>query len=226
MKSSLSEAVVSFNRPRERLTRLGAEHLDNAELVALLIGGGTEKQNVIQVSKAMLGQYPLHQWDSANTKKFTATNGIGIARAARLCAAVEIGRRIFENQVSTPSITTPEAALHHLNSIRSKKREYLMALFLNARGHLLSKQVISIGSLNATVLQPRDIFAPALRIPCTQIILAHNHPSGCSTPSHADMEFTQRVDAAGKLLGIQLLDHLIVTEKSYQSLREAGVFET
>jgi DNA repair protein RadC len=224
MSHSLTD-LAKHSRPRERLARMGAEHLHSAELIALLLGSGTNRQHVMDVAQTLLRTVPLEHWKSLETDAVTQVSGIGRARSARLLAAVELGKRIFRHTPPPVVVHQPTDALDLLQDIRTKKREHIVLLLLNARGHLLKRLTVAIGSLNQVVIEPRDVYAEAVQLPCSSLLLAHNHPSGDPTPSQADIVFTHQIAAAGQVLGIEVIDHLILTEQTHLSLREAGYLD-
>lgn len=208
---------------REKLRHFGVANLSNTELLAIVLGSGTVNLSVIQLATAILKAYPLELLHQQTLAKLTALSGIGIAKAGQILAAVELGRRNLQPPRET--VKNPRDVLPHLDQIRRRQREHTLCFYLNARHELVHKETIAIGGLNYSLLEARDVFSPALRLPAVSIILAHNHPSGSTKPSQEDFDVTARLAAAGKLLGVTLLDHLIVTKTAYTSLREQGKIE-
>ena len=155
--------------------------------------------------------------------KLSSRDGIGHAGAAALLAAAELVRRTDKSQgLGIPTITSVDEVAAQAIEIRDKKKEYLLAFFLNARHQLIAKEVISIGTLTASLAHPREIFAPAIGRATAGVILVHNHPSGDPSPSDEDVRLTKRIAQAGHIMGIDLLDHLIVAEKGSYSFKTAG----
>ncbi len=207
-------------QPLEKLIAQGSQNLSDQELLALVLGSGTSKANAIGLAQRILSIFPLKALSQATLKQLTSIPGVGKTKAARLMAVSELGQRSY----STPAlnkivIQNIEDCLNQTREIIGRKQEYLLTLYLNARGELIQKETIAIGSLNSALVEPKEVFAPALVSPCASIILIHNHPSDDPTPSQEDIKFTKQIVKAGELLGITLTDHLIVCKSSYFSFR-------
>lgn len=210
------------SRPRERLETEGKENLSDAELLALILGTGRPKKNVLLLARALLKHYPLNKLAKISLLELTNMAGIGKSKATRILATVELGKRLFAPLSLTQTIIRKtEDILKEVKEIADKKQEYIVVLYLDARDQLIQKEIVSIGSLNSNLITPREIFAPALKLPCAKVILTHNHPSQDSTPSKEDIIFTKRVQAAGEILGISLMDHIIICQNSYFSFSES-----
>lgn len=214
--------MVSQPKSREKLQELGVTNLTDTELINLILGSGTKQFPVATVSQRILKRFELSSLATINSSDLLTLNGIGQAQASRLLACIEFGKRLFTKSAATV-ILSSSAALEQATTIRSHHREHVLALYLNARQELLSKDIVSIGGLNYTHLNPRDIFAKAIELPAAYLILIHNHPSGDPKPSQDDLEVTERIEAAGQLLGIAIVDHIIVTASSYYSFKEEGL---
>lgn len=208
------------SRPREKLLNKGAQNLTDAELIAILFGTGSTKQNVISLASTVLSQYPLEKLASVSSAHLEKISGIGKVKALHILAALELGKRVFDTSVAKTTIYTTQDALAICRDITGKKQEYMLVLYLNARHELIQKETIGIGNLNTLVIEPKEIFSPALLSPCAEIIIVHNHPSGDPTPSEEDIHFTQRVQNAGEIMGVSLIDHLILSTSGYFSFRE------
>ena len=208
---------------REKLRSFGPQNLNNEELLALILGSGTLNVSVIQLATQILHRFPLEMLHQQSLAQLISVTGLGLAKAAQIMAALELGKR--NHQPASVQIKNPRHVLPHLEHIRRKRREHTLCLYLNARHELLHKETIAIGGLNYSLLEARDVLSPALRLPAVSIILAHNHPSGSTEPSAEDLSVTAKLAQAGKLLGVTLLDHLIVTKTAYVSLREQGKLE-
>lgn len=216
------------DRPRERLLSLGPQALSDAELLAILIGSGTRGESAIQLGQRLLR---LGAAEQGHGLRFLASagvadlrrriRGLGPARIAALLAAVELGRRIAEVQVRRPAIRGPaDVAGLLVERTRGLDREQFYTVLLNTKNHVLGVELIAIGSLNAAIVHPREIFKAAIRRSANAMILVHNHPSGDPTPSPEDRALTRRLVQAGNLLGIAVLDHVIIGEHRHVSLRE------
>jgi len=212
--------LPKVKRPRERLSDVGVANLTEVELLALVIGSGTRGVNAINLAKKILLKFPLKRLANAQVSDLIKIKGLGRVRAGKILASLEVGRRVWE-ELPAKILLTPESVIREVDEIRLKSREYLIALYLNARHELVKKHTISIGSLNQNVVEPKDVFGQALTLPSPFIILVHNHPSGDPSPSKDDKTFTKTLLKAGKLLGVEIIDHIIVSPKNYFSFREA-----
>ncbi len=214
-------------RPRERLVQFGANALSSAELLAILLRTGTPEMTAVQLAQHLLTSMgSLRAIASAKPSELAQVKGIGLAKAAQLLAAVELGRRIaLEAMGEQPAITRPEdvyALLHH--QLRDEKQEHVILLLLNTKNRVIQQSTLTKGTLDASLLHPREVFREAIRHSASSIILAHNHPSGDPTPSSEDIQMTKRLHQAGQLLGIDLLDHVILGDGRWVSLKAQGVF--
>jgi DNA repair protein RadC len=213
-------------RPRERLERLGAGALSTVELLTILVGTGTRRASADQVARAVLAAYPrLRRLAIRPIHDLAAVEGVGAATAARLAAAFELARRLSrESRDRGPLLATPGAVWRHLAlELRDRERERFVALCLNARNELVREFVVSVGSLNASIVHPREVYKPALATSSAAIVIAHNHPSGDPSPSREDREVTRALAEAGRLLDVPLHDHVIIGADAYFSFRDAGL---
>lgn len=209
------------NRPREKLFAKSAKNLTEVELLAILLGTGTAKQNALVLSQSLLKQYPLRKLYGTSFPELVKFSGVGKSKAARIMAALELGERVFAPASYTKVlINTIDDLLPHLHEIAGKKQEYLLVYYLNARNELLQKEIVGQGSLNGLMITPKEIFSHALQTPCASIIVAHNHPSGDPTPSDNDIRFTSTIHEAGQVLGIPLIDHVVIAQSGYFSFRD------
>ncbi|MEH6942793.1 DNA repair protein RadC [Bacillus sp. JJ722] len=215
----------SSERPRERFLREGSHSLSNQELIALLLRTGTKNESVLQLAERLISYFDgLRLLKDASIEEIMSIKGIGEAKAIQLLAAIEIGRRIT-NLCYTERyvIRSPEDCANFcMNDMRFLSQEHFVCLYLNTKNQVLHKQTIFIGSLNASIVHPREVFKEAFRRSAASIICIHNHPSGDPTPSQEDIDVTKRLIECGKIIGIDVLDHLIIGEKKYVSLKEKG----
>ncbi|MFC7371252.1 DNA repair protein RadC [Fictibacillus iocasae] len=212
-------------RPRERLVAEGPESLANHELIAILLRTGTKKMSAIQLSHHIIQQFDgLRYLKDASIGELTKVNGIGTAKAVELLAAVEIGKRVSRLQFDERyAIRSPEdGAKYMMDDLRFLQQEHFVCLYLNTKNQILYKQTVFIGSLNTSIVHPREVFKEGFRRSAASIICFHNHPSGDPTPSKEDIEVTKRLVDCGKLLGIDVLDHIIIGDQKYVSLKEKG----
>ncbi|MBN8200713.1 MULTISPECIES: RadC family protein [Bacillaceae] len=212
-------------RPRERFVQNGPQSLSNHELIAILLRTGTKDESVLQLANRLLTHFEgLRLLKDASLDEITSIKGIGSAKAIQLLAAVEIGRRIsnltYEDRYI---IRSPEDGANYvMHDMRFLSQEHFVCLYLNTKNQVLHKQTIFIGSLNASIVHPREVFKEAFRRSAASIICIHNHPSGDPTPSREDIEVTRRLAESGKIIGIDVLDHLIIGENKFVSLKEKG----
>jgi DNA repair protein RadC len=212
-------------RPRERLFKYGPGALSNAELLAIVLRTGSQKENVVNMCTRILSEYNIKQLSQADVVKLTQIHGIGPAKAAQIAAVFELARKL-EMFVDEPKrkIRSPADVYSLLYpKMREQKREKLTALYLNTKNHVLREEVVSIGSLNANIVHPREVFKSALLESSASVILSHNHPSGDPTPSREDIAVTEKLIEGGKLLGIDVLDHVIIGDGRYVSLKDEGL---
>ncbi|KML38422.1 DNA repair protein RadC [Cytobacillus firmus] len=212
-------------RPRERFVQNGPESLSNHELIAILLRTGTKDESVLQLANRLLTHFEgLRLLKDASLDEITAIKGIGSAKAIQVLAAVEIGRRISKLTYDDRYIIrSPEDGANYvMHEMRFLSQEHFVCLYLNTKNQVLHKQTIFIGSLNASIVHPREVFKEAFRRSAASIICIHNHPSGDPTPSREDIEVTKRLAESGKIIGIDVLDHLIIGENKFVSLKEKG----
>ena len=212
-------------RPRERFKKHGPQSLSNHELIAILLRTGTKEESVLQLSNRLLTQFEgLRLLKGATLEEMTEIKGIGQTKAIQILAAVELGRRVSNLAFNERYvIRSPEdGANYMMNDMRFLSQEHFVCLYLNTKNQVIHKQTIFIGSLNASIVHPREVFREALKRSAASIIALHNHPSGDPAPSREDIEVTKRLSECGKIIGIDLLDHLIIGENKFVSLKEKG----
>lgn len=212
-------------RPREKLFTRGATILSSGELLALVLGAGGGREPAAVVADRLMRRHGLKRLAGLSAAAWRSERSIGLASAARLCAAFELGRRAHADggERERPRVNGPRQAFRLVRRLGTAKKEHLVGLYLDAQNGLLCQETVSIGSLNTTRTHPREILFPAVANLALGFILVHNHPSGCLEPSQEDVEFTQVVRRAGEMMGIELYDHLIVTAGGYSSFRERGL---
>ena len=215
------------DRPREKLSGQGRRALTDAELIAILIGSGSRDESAVELSKRILHHYDndLNNLGKATIEELCKFRGIGEAKAISIIAALEIGRRRNDTEVKTPETVISSKDAYNIlkRSLIDLNHEEFWILLLGQNCKLLGKELISKGGLTLTVADPKIIFGVALRYSATSIMLAHNHPSGNLKPSHEDIMLTKKIAAAGNLLDIKVLDHLIITDTAYYSFADEGV---
>lgn len=213
------------DRPRERLIRQGAASLSNQELIAILLRTGTKEESVLVLANRILSSFDkIQDMQYATIEEMMSVKGVGQAKAVQLLAAAEIGKRMYrKHSEGRYTIRSPEdAASYLMTDMSSLSQEHFVVLFLNVKNEVLHKQTIFIGSLNSSIVHPRDIFREAVKRSAASIIAAHNHPSGNPSPSPEDIEVTKRLVEAGSIMGIEVLDHVIIGDHQFLSLKEKG----
>lgn len=203
--------------PREKLCADGVARLTTTELVALVLGTGTARHPLEEIAAKVAEK--LHQ-PHLTLESLQAIPGIGLAKACQLLSMIEFVERI--RPTGFPALDELQKVLHMVGELRTIPREHIVCLYLNARLQLLLKETVAIGSVNQSAVTARDIFSVIKYHPVSYLILVHNHPSGDPSPSPEDLTFTTRMVEAGRLLGVEVLDHVIVAERGYYSFKEQG----
>ena len=237
-KSQLAESVAAVEyrpmmrdiamseRPRERLKNQGAQALSNAELLAILLRVGIRGENVVRLAERLLIEFKsVSGLLRASVAELSAIKGVGNAKAAQIKAALELGRRLLiESPDERPVIKSPDDAANLIMlEMSAQEQEHMRVILLDTRNRVLDIPTIYIGSLNTAVVRVGELFREAIRRNCAAIIVAHNHPSGDPSPSPEDVRVTEQIVEAGKLLDIDVLDHLIIGQQRYVSLKERGL---
>ncbi len=218
--------LPSAERPRERLKNFGAEALSGQELLALIIGRGIPGKSAISMAQELLAKFGnIRAISRATIEELSAVKGIGLAKAAQLRAAFELGRRQdIEDDIALYSIKSPEQLVKAVRKgIQDKAKEHFKLILLNTRNKIIGISTISVGTLNASLVHPREVFKDAIVHSASSIILVHNHPSDDPEPSDDDLSLTRRLADAGRLVGIEVLDHIIITRAGYTSFKARGL---
>jgi len=212
--------LPNHERPREKMIEKGAVNLRNDELLAVLFRTGYADKSVLEIAKEILRKFPMKKLLGMSYVDLLKIKGISSGKACSLLAAFELTKRALEvDDNNLPAINSAKDAVAQLQELRTAKKEHFVVLYLNARNQLIHKETISIGTLNASLVHPREVFKPAIDHLAASIIVAHNHPSGGCEPSEADMALTRRLEEAGKLLGIGVSDHLVITQNDFIGLK-------
>lgn len=208
-------------RPREKMLAAGCDMLTYAELMAVILGVGTRKEEVLTMSHRIMREYGEQTVASeCDPRKLAAVLDIPIGHACQIIASFELGRRAFQTRGGRPLfVHTASQAYEHFNTMAHLQKEQLRGLYLNSRFQVVHEEIIAIGSLTANIVHPREVFKPAIENGAVAVIIAHNHPSGSLEPTTDDQFATRQLIEAGEVLGIELLDHLIITSDGYNSCR-------
>ena len=216
--------LAKHEMPREKMMEKGVECLRDYELMAILLRTGVAGKNVLEVSKDILKKFPTKKLLTLDLKSLSKIKGIGTGKACLLLAAFELTKRALEVEDNNlPVISSAKEAVAQLQELRTAKKEHFVVLYLNARNQLICKEIISVGTLNANLVHPREVFKPGIDYLAASIIIAHNHPSGGAEPSDNDLTTTNRLKEAGKIMGIEVIDHIIITKSGFFSLKEKNM---
>ena len=219
--------LPAADRPRERLQRLGIEALSAQEILALILGRGISGESVMVTAQRLLSRFGgVKGIAGASLEELSQVRGIGIAKASQIKAAVELARRVegyLESEGKTVLKSPEDIAGLVQSRLKDKKKEYFLAVFLDTRNQLIKVAEISVGSLDTSVVHPREVFKEAISACAASVIFVHNHPSGDTEASEEDIKLTKRLVDAGAIVGIDVLDHIIIGGKNHASLKRIGL---
>ncbi|MBD3249285.1 DNA repair protein RadC [Candidatus Woesearchaeota archaeon] len=212
-------------RPRERLLGSGPSSLSTSELLAVILRTGNRKENVLELSKKLLKSHDLRSLSRLRASGLKKKCGIGEAKACQIIACFELGRRAagLKSSKNKTINSAKDIAKSLIPELSGLKKEHLIGIFLNSRKKIIKKETIFIGSLDSSIIHPRELFKAALAESAAALILVHNHPSGDPIPSQDDISITEQIIKAGEILGISVLDHVITGENKYFSMKEESI---
>ena len=214
---SVKDAPKS-ERPRERLEQFGPEALSTTELFMILLGSGSKKTPVTKLAKKIDSLF--HSQPKVSLNDLTKIPGVGLAKACQIMASLELVERLYPREPDS-TLDSLDKVLTHLDFLRHSEKETIVGLYLNTRMKLVHREILAIGSLNQSIITPRDIFRAIKTHPVMYLIIAHNHPSGDPSPSIDDKKFTETIQKAGEILGIELLDHVIIAKHQHFSFKQS-----
>jgi len=216
--------ILPFDRPREKLAAKSPAALSDTELVEVIIGRGTIRRDVRAIARDICTTITIqHGGSLPSYADLKGIAGVGPAKAAQVVACFELGRRYFAHDSHGVRIVKPDDLLPLVADMRGERQEHFVCITLNGAGEVIEKRTITVGLLNHSLVHPREVFADAITDRAASIICVHNHPSGSLEPSSQDIAITHQLRDAGALLGIQLLDHIIVTKAGFVSVKERGM---
>jgi DNA repair protein RadC len=214
-------------RPRERLSKLGSEALSSQEILALILGRGTKGESVIITAQKLLTKFGnLKNLASASIEELTQIKGIGPAKAAQIKATYELVKRLenFPDGTNKVTVKSPEDVIKTARALlKGKKKEHFLVMCLDTRNHLIKTNVVSIGSLDCSIVHPREVYKEAISSSAASVIFIHNHPSGDPTPSEDDIKITKRLIEAGEIVGIEVLDHIVICDSEHISMKNKNL---
>jgi DNA repair protein RadC len=219
MKKSIKD-MPEFSRPREKLKERGSEALSDPELIAVILGSGNKGQDVMTLS-AKIAKLIADKKGNLLMEDLINIDGVGLAKACQVLSGFELARRhILKDRLT---ITEPKHVLPLLSDIVNKQQEYFVCISLNGANEIIEKRLITVGLLNNCQVHPREVFADVITDRAASVIFAHNHPSGELNPSRSDLEIQEQLVHAGKILGINIIDHIIISKRGYYSFQENGL---
>ena len=220
-KSFTIREMPKVERPREKLLEKGPENLKDEELLAILLRTGTKEKNVLNLARQILRKFSKKKFLKLKYQDLIKIKGVNSAKATTILAAIELTKRILGvGEETLPKIESVKDVVAQFSYLREKQREHLAAIYLNARNEVIFKKHLFVGTLDSSICHPREIFKYALEKNAASVILIHNHPSGDPEPCQADLEITKRIVEAGKIMGIDVLDHVIITKTKALSFKE------
>ena len=214
--------LPKVERPREKLMQYGPEKLSNSELLAILLRSGKKGENVIELANKILKKFSKDELPNLTFNDLKDYSGLGPAKACEIVACFELGKRLLKDKKAEIYLK-PKEIWEELKDLRDHKKEHFVIFYLDSRNQEIKREIISVGSLNANLVHPREVFEPAVRHLAAQVILAHNHPSGDPEPSEDDLEITKRLVETGEILGIKVVDHIIITKTGFISFKDKNL---
>jgi DNA repair protein RadC len=208
------------DKPREKLIKKGTQSLKKDELISIILGSGIKGKDVRKLSREIVSILDT-SYSSITLEQLCNIHGLGVAKASQILASIELAKR-YTSQ-NNRKITSAEDVYSELKSFTNKKQEYFLTITLDGASHIINTRTVFIGTLNQSLVHPREVFADAIADRSAGIIIAHNHPSGTLVPSRADISITQRLKEVSKLVGIELLDHVILAKSGFYSFADEGL---
>lgn len=211
--------LPAADRPREKLEKYGPGKLSDAELLAILLRTGTKDLNVLKLAQKILQKFENEKFIDITIDELKTIHGLGLVKSCEIIACFELGRRMLKGK-KTSILLSPKDVWERMEDIRGSKKEHFVVFYLDGRNQEIQKEIISVGTLNESLVHPREVFESAIKNNAASIIVAHNHPSGDLEPSQADIEITKKLIHAGKILDIKIVSHVIVTKDKWIELNK------
>ena len=213
--------IAIEQRPRERLKMHNADSLSDAELLAILVQSGFRGENVLDLSNRMISLFGIEKLNSLSLSELMKIKGIGLAKAAKLIAAFELSKRVNSGKICEKIIiNASDIAHHYMEKLKDKKKEYFIAVFLDSKNKIIKDEIISIGTLNSSLVHPREVFKEAIKNSANSIILVHNHPSESENFSEEDISITRILEKVGLIMNIPLLDHILISGNNWNNYKK------
>ncbi len=216
--------MLDEEQPREKLIKNGPKYLSDSELLAIILRVGNRNQSVLELSREILERFSIKDLSEITPEQLSKFNGIKTAKAAQVIACFELARRLASYREEKIVVAnSKDIADLLMPELRYKTKEHLIGIYLDKRNQVIRKEVITVGILDSSPIHPREVFVPAIQSSSKSVIIAHNHPSGSITPSNEDIQMTKRLVQAGKIIGIEILDHIIIGENDFFSFKDKGM---
>jgi DNA repair protein RadC len=209
--------IPKFDRPREKMEKYGPGKLSDVELLAILLRTGTKDLNVLKLSQKILQKFENKKIIDISIDELKTIHGLGTVKACEIIACFELGKRILKNKKSS-ILLSPKDVWERMEDIRGSKKEHFVVFYLDSRNQEIQREIISVGTLNESLVHPREVFEGAIKNNAASIIIAHNHPSGDLEPSEADIEITKKLVYAGKILDIKIISHIVIANDSWSRI--------
>lgn len=209
--------IPKIDRPREKLQKYGTGKLSDAELLAIILKTGTKDLNVLKLAQKILQKFDNKKFSEITIDELKNIHGLGPVKACEIIACFELGKRMLKDKKSS-ILLSPKDVWERMEDIRGSKKEHFVVFYLDSRNQEIQREIISVGTLNESLVHPREVFEGAIKNNAASIIIAHNHPSEDLEPSEADIEITKKLIHAGKILDIKIISHIVVTNNSFLQL--------
>lgn len=214
--------LPNVDRPREKLLKYGTDKLSTTELLAIILRSGIKGTNVIELAKSIIKKFSAKDLQNISIKDLKSIKGLGDTKAIEILASIEFGKRILQNNTKI-KVLSPQDIFNSFKYLQTSKKENFISLYLDTKNQEICREIISVGTLNASLVHPREVFEPAVRNLACSLILIHNHPSGNCEPSEEDILVTKNLVKSGKIMGIEISDHVIIGNPEYFSFSQKGL---